>query len=106
MRTNYDVFLESVKDIDSLSSLLGTLANGDVPPWTDWFDKKYCKNCPVVSCSDSVSKQILGIDSYYGGTVECAYCELEFKCRFFPELNRTPTETDVIKLWLAEDKND
>lgn len=106
MKTNYDAFIESVKDITALAELLSAVTTDDDFPWAKWFDKKYCKNCPPIACRDSVSKTILGIESYFRGTVECAYCELIDKCKFFPDLDSIPTEAEVIEMWLREEVRD
>lgn len=64
-------------------------AMGDTP-WEDWFDENYCNKCmPEISP-----------DSYYCGYVDCAYCELHNNCKYFPEMNETPSYKQVIKMWL------
>ena len=97
MKTNYDVFMESVKDIDSLSDLLDRLTSGYECPWTSWFDNNYCKKCETLDGSYPETPNI---------RLKFAWCELNHKCKFFPELKRTPTERDVIKYWLVRETED
>lgn len=56
-------------------------------PCIKWWDKTYCKNCePIVK------------DGY-----ECAYCELNNKCKFFNDMNNIPSIKETIKIWLESE---
>ena len=61
-------------------------------PWMLWFTNKYCENCEPIKCR------------YPEGTHEfnCSYCELENKCKFFPAMEETPDNRDMIEMWLKE----
>lgn len=63
-------------------------------PWMNMFDSLYCKKCEPIMC-------------HYEETPEhefpCAYCELENKCRYFPDMDRVPNNEDIIKMWLERD---
>ena len=66
-------------------------------PWDEWFNRKYCMNCPVI---------IKKVDSIlYPGKVnrEFAYCEVNDKCRYFPDAGSILSQQEIIKLWLQEE---
>lgn len=61
-----------------------------VPPWSLWFDKKYCQRCEVEKAAYVDSNREL----------EFAYCELHDNCRFFDcKMNNRKT----IKMWFDLD---
>lgn len=68
----------------------------DGSPWTEWFDKKYCKNCP----SENVYVE------YFNSYADCAWCELNYKCKFFPDMKDIPSNKDIIKMWLETEYED
>lgn len=75
----------------------------DNSPWSTWFDKNYCSKCESIECKvidDDISKK-LGFKPRYGN-IQCAYCELEKKCKFFPDLEETPSCSDIIEMWLEQ----
>lgn len=79
--------------VDELAKWLDTNGMWDNSPWSQWFDQKYCKNCPDIMCkSPDDSRQF-----------PCAYCEIYDNCRFFPEQEDVPDCKDIIKMWLAEE---
>lgn len=100
-------FIKSLS-IDELAEWLDKHGNFDSSPWSDWFAKKYCDNCESIKCKYKYTEKALGFSPYsyssYGGDIECAYCELENKCRFFPDLDETPDNLTTIKMWLKENK--
>jgi ATP-dependent helicase/DNAse subunit B len=50
------------------------------------------------------AEEKLGITPFsYSGEIECTYCELENKCRFFQELDDVPDNKEMIKMWLEEE---
>lgn len=89
--TNYE-YIKSMS-IDKFSEWIDEHGQFDSSPWMSWFDQKYCKNCPDIMCT------------YENGTVEfpCSYCELNGKCKFFPDLDETPDNKMIIKMWLESD---
>lgn len=81
--------------VDELAEWLDENGKFDNSLWMQWFDQKYCKNCEDV-------ERHYESDGYY--TRMCfAYCELNHKCRFFPNLDDAPNNEDIIKLWLEEE---
>lgn len=77
-------------DIEELSSWLDEHGRFDGSPWMMWFDKLYCDNCESIMCRYEDSSR----------EFPCAWCELEHKCKFFPEMDHTPDNRGVIKMWL------
>lgn len=79
-------------NIDELSEWLDKYGIFDGGPWIEWFNKTYCNNCEEIMC-------------HYEGFQErefpCSYCELEYHCRYFPDMNDTPNNKDMIKMWLT-----
>ena len=74
---------EMVDFLDEHTTMGGT-------PWEEWFDENYCSKCmPEVSP-----------ESYYCGFVDCAYCELHNKCKYFLDMDDVPDYKQVIKMWL------
>lgn len=77
---------------DELAEWLDLYGNFDHSPWMEWFDKKYCQDCD-------------GIDMEYidGHITECAYCEINNVCRFFPDREEAPNNVEILKIWLDEE---
>ena len=88
--------------LESLATWLDINVRFDDSPWMKWFDKKYCRNCESIECTY--------VDYWksdeHNCKVECAYCELEHKCRFFPDMEDIPDNRDIIELWLKENIDD
>ena len=79
----------------------------DGSTWLDWFDNKYCKNCEPIVCNEVEHQDALGLKPpWLSDTIECAYCELEKKCKFFKELNEVPDNKKIIELWFTEEVKD
>lgn len=90
--------------VEQLADWLDKNGMFDGSPWLDWFNKSYCEKCEAIECHYEKAKMDLGIDLIYTDrTIECAYCELEPKCRFFPELEKVPDNKKVIEMWLIEE---
>ena len=98
-------FIKSLS-IDELAEWLDKYGSFDSSPWAEWFAKKYCDNCESIKCKYEDAEEQLGFSpySFHSGDVECAYCELEGKCRFFADLDEAPDNLTTIKMWLAENK--
>jgi hypothetical protein len=92
-------------DIEQLADWLDENGQFDTAPWSEWFSKKYCNNCESIKCKYADAEEKLGFSPYthYSGEVECAYCELENKCRFFQSLDDVPNNREVIRMWLEEE---
>jgi hypothetical protein len=91
--------------IEELADWLDKHGQFDHSPWSDWFAKKYCDNCESIKCRYADAEEKLGFSPFYfyGGEIECAYCELEHKCKFFSELDDTPDNRDTIRMWLESE---
>lgn len=86
--TNYEKIRSM--DFDEFVDWLDKNFNYSEPPWSLWFDGKYCQRCEV--------EKATYVDS--GRELEFAYCELHDNCRFFDcEINDRKT----IKMWLDLD---
>lgn len=68
----------------------------DNSPWMIWFDQQYCKNCEDVVCKYENDKK----------EFSCSYCELNDKCKFFPEYDEAPSNKEIIKMWLESESED
>jgi hypothetical protein len=92
-------------DIEQLADWLDENGQFDTAPWSEWFSKKYCNNCESIKCKYADAEEKLGFSPYtrYSGEVECTYCELENKCRFFQMLDDVPNNREVIRMWLEEE---
>ena len=89
--TNFD-FIKNMS-IDELTDWLDKYGQFDVSPWMDWFNDNYCSKCEVDE------KDVL----WPGYTMDCAYCELEGKCKYLTQLDNIPDNKDVIKMWLMQE---
>lgn len=92
--------------IDELTEWLDKHGQFDSSPWIEWFNQEYCQKCASIECTCADAEEKLGINPFYGDTVECAYCELADesgtkRCRFFTELDAVPDSAAIIKLWLS-----
>ncbi len=73
----------------------------DNSPWSEHFNNKYCANCESVMCKYEDAEKVLGFKPYFlDDEVECAYCEVYNKCRFFPEMDEVPDGLEAVKMWL------
>lgn len=99
--TRYDKFITS--SIDSLVEWISEYGQFDNSPWITWFDNKYCKNCESVKISREDSLEKLGFELLYVNDTECSYCEVNKKCRYFPDMKESPSNTEIIKMWLESE---
>ena len=92
--TNYD----RIKSMNvlALAAWLDEHGNFDNSPWINRFDSLYCKKCKPIMCHHEETPE---------REFPCAYCELENKCRYFPDMNRVPNNEDIIKMWLESECN-
>ena len=90
--------------IDELAEWLDKNCMFDNSPWLNSFNEKYCEKCESIKCKYVDAEEKLGITPFsYSGEIECTYCELENKCRFFQELEDVPDNKEMIKMWLEEE---
>ena len=95
-------YLQSMP-IDELAKWLDKHGQYDISPWSIWFNEKYCNNCESIKCKYVEAKERLDVTPFYNSEIECAYCELEKKCKFFPELEDIPDNLEIIKMWLESE---
>lgn len=81
------------KNIDEFAEWLDKYGAFDGSPWMKWFDEKFCSKCKPVMCHCRDSKD----------EIPCSWCELEKKCKFFTNLDHTPDNKDIIKMWLESE---
>ena len=86
--TNYECI--TLMSVDEMAEWIDKYGMFDNSPWMSWFDCRYCKRCPNVMCHY--------LDSEY--EFHCSYCELEGKCKYFPDLDEVPDNKMIIKMWL------
>lgn len=80
-------------DIDQLAEWIDENGQFDSSPWLTWWDKKYCSNCPSIMLR------------YKGSSLEfpVSWCEINGKCKFFPEMDETPGSKEIVKMWLESE---
>ena len=100
--TNFEIL--KAKSIDELAEWLDENGQFDGAPWTEWFDVNYCKKCDPITCK--VKSTSIGITPLFPEQeIDVSYCELEKKCKFFPDSEGIPDMKDIIKLWLKAEVN-
>ena len=99
--------LEKIKNmpIDELADWLDKNSMFDNSPWMNLFNEKYCAKCESIKCKYVDAEEKLGFSPYarYSGEVECSYCEIYGKCRFFENLEDVPDNKEMIKMWFEEE---
>ena len=100
-KTYYDSLHNMSKE--ELARFLDKNTKDDETPWSEWFNKNYCKNCEPIKCDVDTARKELGLNCFYGSGVECAYCELNHKCKFFPDMDDIPDSYDTILMWLEQE---
>ena len=97
--------LEKLKSmsVDELVDWLDKHGSFDDSPWLKWFVSECCDKCEPIICICDDAKQALGFEPLLGNDVECAYCEVHNKCKFFSDLNEVPSNKYIIKLWLESE---
>ena len=90
-------------DIEAFTEWICKYGELDGSPWMTWWDENYCSKCESIECCYADAKAKLGFEPFYESSVECAYCELEHKCRFFQEMNEIPSCKDIVNMWLKSE---
>ena len=101
--------LECLKSLslEDFANWLDEYGQSDGELWSDWFDKTYCEKCEPVKCTVADSENVGLKPPWLSNTLECAYCELEKKCKFFENLEDVPDNKEIIKMWLMQEvRND
>ena len=89
--------------VEELAAWLDENGIVDNSPWLDDFNNKYCANCESVMCKYEDAEKIVGFKPFYDDEVECGYCEVYNKCRFFEDRDEVPDGVEMVKLWLNEE---
>lgn len=92
--TNYESIRQ--KSIHEMEEWLHKYGEYEGTPWQKWWKENHCDKCETVTetCVDS------------GKEYDFCYCDLERKCRFYPEMEEEPSLKQVIRMWLeAEAEN-
>lgn len=84
---------------DELANFLDEFGQFDDSPWLRWFDHHYCNKCESITCTVSKDSKL-----FPGQTIECAYCELNDRCKFFPKIKGIPDNKEIIKIWLNQEE--
>lgn len=89
------------KNIDEFAEWLDKHGIYDGSDWDKWFNKNYCQKCEAIIMPREEYARIVGWSySGYRGNIECAYCEVNGKCRYFQDMDKIPNNIEVIKMWL------
>jgi hypothetical protein len=92
--------------VEELAEWLDKNGSFDDSPWLNAFNEKYCAKCGSIECNYADAKEKLGITPFYDDTIECAYCEIYNKCRYFEDMNDVPDNREMIKMWLESEVED
>lgn len=99
MKSNFEYI--KAMSLEELANWLDKTGQLDSLPWIKWFTGKYCSNCESIKCKYADIEPCLS-SFCNSNELDCAYCELEKKCRFFLELADIPDNLEIIKMWLNE----
>lgn len=87
--------------IDELATWLDKNGIIDNSPWFEDFNSKYCANCESVMCKYEDVEKTLGFKPLiWDDEIECGYCEVYGKCRYFEDMDDVPDGVEMVKLWL------
>lgn len=79
------------KNIDELAEWLDEYGIQDFSPWSNWFDRNFCKNCEIIDKGD---------------IFEYSWCELnDGKCKFFQDMDEAPWGKQIVRMWLESEDN-
>ena len=102
--TNFK-YLQSMS-VDELAKWLDQNGIIDNSPWSEHFNNKYCANCESVMCKYEDAEKTLGFRlCLWDDEIECAYCEIYNKCRYFEDMQDVPDNREMIKMWLESEVN-
>lgn len=95
--TKFEEIMKS--NIKELAELIDKYGQFDNSPWIIWWNETYCSNCESIVC------KVKNEDAAYhvGQTINCSYCELHDKCRYFPDMNEVPSNKEIIEMWLKQE---
>ena len=101
--------MTNLKQIQSMSledfaKWLDEYGQFDNSPWMKFFNEKYCENCDSIKIDHEDAKTKLGLDLFsWELTAECAFCEINDHCKFFPDIDGIPSNLETIRMWLEEE---
>lgn len=104
--TNLEKFQQITTSVNKFADWIDKHCFYDNTPWMDWWDKNYCDKCESIILSADECKELTGIEPLFASNLECAYCEVYHKCKYFPDLEETPSMKDIVKMWLAAESNE
>lgn len=95
------------KNIDEFAEWLDKYGIYDDSPWNKWWDKNYCQKCEAVTIERKEYARITGWRNWYNycGDIECAWCEINKKCKYFQDLDYIPDNEEIIKIWLKSESD-
>ena len=93
------------KNIDELAEWLDKYGAYDGSPWMEWWNENYCQKCEMVTMPREEYAHIVGWKPCpdYHGNIECGYCEVNGRCRYFEDMDEVPDNTEIIKMWLESE---
>lgn len=89
--TNFDKILSM--DKKAYAQWLADNVEYDYSPWERWFSENFCDRCESVMIEHESWNRVCS----------ASYCEIHEKCRFFPEMDHSPTIAEGIEMWLDEE---
>ena len=89
-------------DIETLAEWFDEYGQFDGSPWCEWWDENYCDKCP----SETVYVTEHEGEYQWQASYECAWCELHNKCKYFSDLEESPSCKDIVKMWLQSSVED
>lgn len=91
--TNYE-YIKAMSQ-EELINFLEKVCFSDANLWGEWFENKYCKNCPPIIVNTEIPH----------AKMKCGWCEIYGFCNFFTG-GRLPNNKDVLKRWLEQEKEE
>ena len=87
--------------VDELAKWLDQNGIIDNSPWFEDFNSKYCSNCESVMCKYEDAEKVVEFKPMFDyDEIECAYCEIYKKCRYFEDMDEVPDGVEMVRLWL------
>lgn len=91
--TNFELFKNM--SLCEFTEWLDSFSIHDNAPWVEYFCENYCNKC----------EPEIAYIPYFNREMECAWCEMHGKCRFFEDMEDTPNTKEIIKMWLESEIN-
>lgn len=82
--------------LDKFADWLDKYGMFEDSPWLNWWNETYCNNCK--------SEIVRVVEN--GREMECAWCEIYDKCKFFQDMKSAPDTKQIIKMWLEGESDD